>query len=162
MSIPPTNPIFPVFDAIAAAMPTRKEPSCSLKTIDWTLQVHDRVDDGELEIRELPGHSLRAACLGEPDPDDDLRPTPRHVAQRLLALGLVRHLELAIRDGRLLLEAFGAGVRGLVEGLVELSPHVEHDRRDELLGRDVAGRSRHGGDQDGHDERCRISHGPMI
>src|SRR5437773_2236263 len=37
MSIPPTNPTLPVFDAIAAAMPTRNEPSCSLKTIDRTL-----------------------------------------------------------------------------------------------------------------------------
>src|SRR5882762_786909 len=37
MSIPPTNPTLPVFDAIAAAIPTRNEPSCSLKTIDWTL-----------------------------------------------------------------------------------------------------------------------------
>src|SRR2546425_60149 len=37
MSMPPTNPTLPVFDAIAAAMPTRNEPSCSLNTIDWTL-----------------------------------------------------------------------------------------------------------------------------
>ena len=36
VSIPPTKPTLPVFDAIAAAIPTRKEPSCSLKTIDWT------------------------------------------------------------------------------------------------------------------------------
>src|SRR6266850_1986327 len=37
MSMPPTNPTLPVFDAIAAAMPTRNDPSCSLKTIDCTL-----------------------------------------------------------------------------------------------------------------------------
>ena len=37
MSIPPTKPTLPVFDAMAAAMPTRNDPSCSLKTMDWTL-----------------------------------------------------------------------------------------------------------------------------
>ena len=37
MSMPPTNPTLPVFEAIAAAMPTRNEPSCSLNTIDRTL-----------------------------------------------------------------------------------------------------------------------------
>src|SRR5499433_3171853 len=36
MSMPPTKPTLPVLDAIAAAMPTRNEPSCSLKTIDCT------------------------------------------------------------------------------------------------------------------------------
>ena len=36
MSIPPTKPTLPVFDAIAAAIPTRNEPSCSLNTIDCT------------------------------------------------------------------------------------------------------------------------------
>jgi hypothetical protein len=37
MSMPPTNPTLPVFEAMAAAIPTRNEPSCSLNTIDWTL-----------------------------------------------------------------------------------------------------------------------------
>src|SRR5436309_5229999 len=36
MSMPPTKPTLPVFEASAAAMPTRNDPSCSLKTIDWT------------------------------------------------------------------------------------------------------------------------------
>jgi hypothetical protein len=52
---------------------------------------------------------------------------PRHVAQRLLALGLRGDLELAIRDARLLLEALDAVVGRLVEGLVELAAHVVHD-----------------------------------
>ena len=35
--MPPTKPTLPVSDASAAAMPTRKDPSCSLKITDWTL-----------------------------------------------------------------------------------------------------------------------------
>ena len=35
--MPPTKPILPVFEAIAASTPTRNEPSCSLNTTDWTL-----------------------------------------------------------------------------------------------------------------------------
>src|SRR6185369_1192858 len=70
-------------------------------------QVHDRVDDGELDAGELLGHLLHAAGLREADAHDDLRAAPRHVAQRLLALGLRGDLELAIRDARLLLEALG-------------------------------------------------------
>src|SRR4030095_10998295 len=58
----------------------------------------------------------------------------------LLALRLVRHLELAIRDAGFLLEALGAGVGGLVEGLVELPAHVEHDReREQERPRDLHG-----------------------
>ena len=34
--MPPTKPTLPVSDAIAAAMPTRNEPSCSLNTTDCT------------------------------------------------------------------------------------------------------------------------------
>ena len=34
--MPPTNPIFPVFEASAAINPTRNEPSCSLKTMERT------------------------------------------------------------------------------------------------------------------------------
>src|SRR6516165_9421376 len=34
--MPPTKPIFPVFEAIAAAIPTRNEPSCSLNRTDCT------------------------------------------------------------------------------------------------------------------------------
>ena len=43
-------------------------------------------------------------------------------------------LELAVRDPGLLLEALGAVVGGLVEGLVELAAHVEDDGRLEVLG----------------------------
>ena len=50
MSIPPTNPTLPVFDARAAAMPQRKEDSCSLKLIDSTL-----------------GRSTMPSIGGEPD-----------------------------------------------------------------------------------------------
>ena len=35
--MPPTKPTLPVLLASAAAMPTRKLPSCSLNTTDWTL-----------------------------------------------------------------------------------------------------------------------------
>ena len=34
--MPPTKPTLPVLRAMAAAMPTRKQPSCSLKTTDCT------------------------------------------------------------------------------------------------------------------------------
>ena len=34
--MPPTNPTLPVLEAMAAAIPTRKDPSCSLNTIDCT------------------------------------------------------------------------------------------------------------------------------
>ncbi len=34
--MPPTNPIFPVFEVSAAIKPTRNEPSCSLNTIERT------------------------------------------------------------------------------------------------------------------------------
>ena len=36
MSSAPMKPMVPVFDAMAASMPTRKDPSCSLKVTDWT------------------------------------------------------------------------------------------------------------------------------
>ena len=59
-------------------------------------QVHHRVDDRELEIRELLGDLLHAGRLGEADAHGDLGAAAGHVAQRLLPLGLVRDLELAI------------------------------------------------------------------
>src|SRR6185295_11403790 len=122
-------------------------------------QIHDRVDDGELDGGELLGHLLHAAGLGEADAHDDLRATPRHVAQRLLALGLRGDLELAIRDARLLLEALGPVVGPFVEGLVELAAHVEHDGRGELLGGGAAGHGREGEREDGSDESPRVGHG---
>ena len=112
--MPPTNPTLPVFEAMAAAMPTRNEPSCSLNTIDWTLGRSTTASMmANLTAGELLGDLLHAAGLGEADAHDDLRAAPRHVAQRLLALGLGGHLELAIRDAGLLLEALGAVVRRL-------------------------------------------------
>ena len=158
--MPPTNPTLPLLDAMAAAIPTRNDPSCSLKTIDWTFgSVHDRVDDGELEVGELLGDLLHAGGLGEADAHDDLGAAPRHVAERLLALGLVGHLELAVRDAGFLLEALGAGEGGLVEGLVELPAHVEHDGRSELLGRGRTGQRDGGEHEDEQDESPRLIHG---
>src|SRR6185369_1771589 len=109
--------------------------------------------DRELHVREFLGDLLHAAGLGEPDPDHDRRAAARHVAQRLLALRLGGHLELAIRDPGLLLEALGAGVRRLVEGFVELPAHVEHDGGRELLRRDGAGQDHRDEDGEGGAER---------
>src|SRR5262249_15376490 len=95
----------------------------------------------------------------EADAYDDLRATPRHVAERLLPLGLGRHLELAVLDARVLLEALGSVVRRLVEGLVELASHVEDDGRHELLRGDDACQDEAGDEQDGGSEQPpRISH----
>src|SRR5262249_40777908 len=118
----------------------------------------DRIDDRELEVRELLGHFLHAAGLREADPDDDGGAPARHVAQRLLALGLGGHLELAIRDPRFLLEALGAGVGRLVERLVELPAHVEHDRGNELLREGGADQGQHEEGGEGGAEQSRESH----
>src|SRR2546422_247613 len=126
MSIPPTNPTLPVFEAIAAAMPTRNEPSCSLNTIDRTL---GRFTTASTMANLMFGNSL----LREADTHDDMRAASGHVAQRLLALRLGGHLELAVGDAGFLLEALGALVGGFVEGLVELAAHVEHHGRNEVL-----------------------------
>ena len=121
-------------------------------------QLDDRVHDGELEVRELLGDLLHAARLGKADPHDDRRAATRHVAQRLLALGLVGHLELAIRDPGLFLETLGPGVRRLVEGFVEFPAHVEHDGGRELLSRDGAHLGQRDEDRDGGAERSRGEH----
>ena len=135
MSMPPTKPILPVLLRHRRRHADQERALVLLEHDRLDVgQVDDRVDDRELEFGELLGDLLHAAGLGEADADDDLGAPPRHVAQRLLALGLGRHLELAIRDARFLLEALGAVVGGLVEGLVELAAHVEDDGRAELLG----------------------------
>jgi hypothetical protein len=70
-------------------------------------QGHDPVDDDELQIGELTGHLLHAGRLREADPHDDVGPPAGHGAERLLALGLGSHLELATGDPGLLPEALG-------------------------------------------------------
>src|SRR5258705_5589932 len=121
-------------------------------------QVDDGVHDREFHVRELLGDLLQAARLGEADADDDLGAPARHVAERLLALGLGGHLNLAIRDPGFLLESLRAVVRRLVERLVELAAHVEHHGGRELLGRDGAGQGHR--DEDGHRgaQRLRTCH----
>src|SRR5262245_61513817 len=84
-----------------------------------------RIDDRELDRGELLRDLLETAGLREADADDDRRASPRHVAQRLLALALVGDLELTVLDAGLLLVPLRAVVGGLVERLVELAAHVE-------------------------------------
>ena len=86
---------------MAAAIPTRNEPSCSLNTIDWTL---GRSTTASMMANFTAGNSLATFSMplawAKPIAHDDLGAAPRHVAQRLLALGLAGDLELAIRDAR--------------------------------------------------------------
>ena len=53
--MPPTKPTLPVLLAMAAAMPTRNEPSCSLKTMDCTL---GRSTTASMMANLVPGNSL--------------------------------------------------------------------------------------------------------
>ena len=132
MSMPPTKPTLPVLEASAAAMPTRKLPSCSLNTTDCDVGLLDhRIDDHELLVRELGGDGLQRGREGEAHRDHDVGPL-RHAAQRLVALALVGDLELEIADAGLVLELLGAVIGGLVERLVELAAHVEDDGRREV------------------------------
>ena len=150
--MPPTKPTLPVLEASAAAMPTRKLPSCSLNTTDWTLGSSTT----ESMITNLvSGNSLATFSSGvekrEADRDHDVGAALGHAPQRLIALGLVGDLELEIVDAGLVLEPLGTGVGGLVERLVELAAHVEDDRRGELRrggdAGDQHGRGGEGGEQ---------------
>ena len=89
--MPPTKPILPVLEAMAAAMPTRNEPSCSLKTIDWTL---GRSTTASMMANLVSGNSLATFSMplawAKPMPTTICGAAAGHVAQRLLALGLVR------------------------------------------------------------------------
>jgi hypothetical protein len=128
MSMPPTKPTLPVLLAIAAIMPTRKLPSCSLKTMLCTL--------GSLTTESMMancsfGKSLATfsmlRALREADADDRVGAALGHAALGLLALRRVGDLELQVGLAGFLLPALGAVVGGLVEGLVELAAHVVDD-----------------------------------
>ena len=54
-------------------------------------------------------------------------PVAGEPAQRLLALGVVLGLEIAVLDAGLLLELLGAGIDALVEGFVELAAEIVDD-----------------------------------
>ena len=77
--------------------------------------VDHRVDDGEVGLGILGGELLERGGEGEADGDDDVGAATRHPAQRLVALALVRDLELEVADAGLLLELLGAVIGGLVE-----------------------------------------------
>ena len=99
---------------------TRRKPVLEDDRLD-VRQVHDRIDDGELQFGESLATFSMPVAWAKPRADD-LRARPRHVAQRLLALGLVGHLELAIRDARFLLEALGAVEQPSLKDLSNLPP----------------------------------------
>ena len=110
MSMPPTKPTLPVFEAIAASMPTRNEPSCSLKTTEWTFGLSTTASMiAKLQCsgtrrrpsRAPPAWQKPTATIGD-------MPVAGEAAQRLLALGLVLGLELAVLDAGVLLELLGA------------------------------------------------------
>ncbi len=61
------------------------------------------------------------------------------IAQRLLALGIVLDLKIAIVHSRFALEALGAGIGGLVEALVELAAKVIDHGGLDLLGGHLSG-----------------------
>ena len=90
MSMPPTKPTLPVFDAMAASMPTRNEPSCSLNTTDCTL---GRSTTLSMIANLVFGNSFAtfSSGVGEGEADATIGSSPRcgEAAQRLLALGLV-------------------------------------------------------------------------
>ena len=93
-----------------------------MKTIEWTFgRSTTVVDQDELGIREFGGDLLERRCPGEGHGDDRVEALAGEVAQRLLALGVVRRLEVAVGDAGFLLELFGAVIGGFVEGLVELA-----------------------------------------
>src|SRR3546814_1894104 len=78
-----------------------------------------------MRISDWSSDVCSSDLLGEADAEDGVGAALRHAAQRLLALGLVGDLELAVLDTGFLLEPLDAVVDALVEGLVELAAHVE-------------------------------------
>jgi Fe2+ transport system protein FeoA len=92
-------------------------------------QVDHHVDDGEIGVGELRRDLLQRVAVGEADGDDGVVAAAGEAAQRLLALGVVLDLEIAVVDAGLGLELLGAGIGGLVEGFVELAAEVVDDRR---------------------------------
>ena len=127
--MPPTKPTLPVLLASAAIMPTRKLPSCSLKTIDSTFGCLTT----ESMIAKLSfGNSLatfsRLRALREADADDRVGAALGHAAHapaRAAPRWLISKSRYGLPD--LLLPALGAVVGGLVERLVELAAHVVDD-----------------------------------
>jgi len=90
--------------------------------------------------------------LAWPKPIPTTTCDPRRAMLRSAArAGLVRHLELAMAIAVSFLNVRRRRTR-LVEDLSNFPPHGRTRSPDELLGRDVAGRSRHGDDQDGNDD----------
>src|SRR6266705_1645826 len=154
MSMPPTKPTLPVLLAIAAAIPTRNDPSCSLKTIDWTL---GRSTTASTMANFVPGNSL--ATFSTPLAWEKPIATTICEPRRAMLRSACSQIVVAIGFSRFLLEPLGAVVGGLVEGLVELAAHVEDDGRRELLGADTAGERRGGDEQDGGDAPRKCGHG---
>ncbi len=145
MSMPPTKPTLPVSDLSAAAMPTRKEPSCSLNTTDCTLS---SLDHASMMVNLVSGNSAAIVSSGvaweKPTATTMVAPAPRHAAKRLIPLAFVGDLEFQVLDAGLVLEPFGAVIGGLVEGFVELAAHIEDDGRLEILGNGGPGGHEHG------------------
>src|SRR5215213_3612566 len=87
----------------------------------------DRVDDGELHVRELVRHLLQGRLLAESDGEDRTEAVAGEAAQRLLALGVVLGFEIPVLGAGLLLEALSPGGDPLVEGLIELAAEIVDD-----------------------------------
>ena len=86
-----------------------------------------RVDDRELGLRELLGDLLQRRLLAEAHGHDRREAVAGEAAQRLLALGVVLRLEIAVVGAGVLLELLGALIDALVEGLVELAAEIVDD-----------------------------------
>src|SRR3546814_17635274 len=99
-----------------------------MRISDWSSDVCSSdlgIDDGKAGIRKFLGDLGQGVRLGEADAEDGVGAALRHAAQRLLALGLVGDLELAVLDTGFLLEPLDDVVDALAEGLVELADHVD-------------------------------------
>ncbi len=95
-------------------------------------KIDHEIDDREAHIREFRRDLLQRRAIGEADGDDRRMAIACETGQRLLALGVVLDLEVAIGDAGFLLEGLGAVIGGLVEGFVEFPADIEGDGRLDL------------------------------
>ena len=85
--------------------------------------------DGGMWARRIRRDLIHGRGVGEAHGDHRVGAALGETAERLLALGLARQLDLAVGLAGLLGPALGALVGGLVERLVELAAEVVDDRR---------------------------------
>lgn len=135
ISIPPMKPITPVLEVLAAIAPTRKEPSCSLKTTDWTF---GKSTTASMMVNLTLGNSLATFfhCIGSGETGDgnDRGAACSHVAQSLFALRIIGDFKVAVRDIGFFAETFCPVINPFIKGLIKLPAHIKNNGRLELLG----------------------------